>query len=238
MAFVQGAGTGSSASGTSLACTYTNAVAVGDLLVACYGWLSTSTAFAISDSLSATPWTLLTPAANSSLPYAAGIAYKVADTAGTPTVTLSGAAQTYRRLAIHEYSGVNTFDQSAGASGNSGTLSSGTVTTTQPNELIVGWLINNSGGLVAGSGFTLREDAMGEYTEDSTLATAGAIAATATGTSSQWLALVATFYEAASTTTVTVTVYGDDGSSASVPITISGSEPPSPPAPVNPPVIT
>lgn len=229
MPFVQANSVSGDASGTSLACAYHTPVAPGDLLVAAYGGHSATLGSAISDS-QGNAWRLLTPATNASIPHTSGIAYAVASAAGIPTVTFTSVAATFRKLAVHEYSGVNTLDQQSGATGNSAAFSSGAKTTTRPVEVIFGWIIGNSGVSAPGTGFTSRST-FSQLTEDMMTTAVGSYAATGSGPSAQWIALMATFYAAASGPVLSV--YGDDGSSASATISVG-----SPPVNVTPPVIS
>src|SRR2546422_849983 len=112
----------------------------------------------------------------------------------------SGASVSWE-IAIHEYSGVATtsaLDQQNGATGNSSSPSSGSVTPSVNGELIFGWTANSFGvnSYTAGTGFTQRQSDLAFYaSEDQVQGTAGAISATWAqgGSSAQWAAKVLAF---------------------------------------------
>ncbi len=120
---------------------------------------------------------------------------------GTTTVTFNFSASVSWEIAIHEYSGVATtsaLDQQNGATGNSSSPSSGSVTPSVNGELIFGWTANSFGvnSYTAGTGFTQRQSDLAFYaSEDQVQGTAGAISATWAqgGSSAQWAAKVLAF---------------------------------------------
>jgi len=73
----------------------------------------------------------------------------------TVKVTMS-SAEPYIDIRILEYRGPGTYDTSLGAIGNSATASSGTVTTTANNELLVSGTYSDAGTTGAGAGFKQR----------------------------------------------------------------------------------
>jgi len=123
--------------------------------------------------------------------------------AGANTVTLFRVASTGNiSMVIMEYSGVNTLDQSATAGPTtSNSFSSGNITTTQANELLIGYGANEtSNGLTITptNSFTLQTNASNSgnsFLIDRVVSSTGTFAAT-TGFSSSvnWAGGIATFY--------------------------------------------
>ena len=128
------------------------------------------------------------------------VAYAIAaaSTATTVTATLSASVSAFSSsCAFAEYAGMSTvqpFDVAAGGAGNAvGTDSAATapITTTGPNELIFGFVID--GSVSAGAGFTTRGTDFADLTEDQIAPTPGTYRATATPTG-DWIATVVAFH--------------------------------------------
>jgi hypothetical protein len=128
-------------------------------------------------------------------------AYGAAGTTTTNYVTVAQPTQNTLQIAIAEYSGVTSvspqLDQSTSATGTSTSANSGSATTTQANELILGFIDNaTSNGLTVTptNGFTARQTVNGNLVlMDKTVTATGSYAATATLSSSvAWFAAVAT----------------------------------------------
>lgn len=126
--------------------------------------------------------------------------------AGSFTVTCNTApAQT--TLTVMEYAGIYPaapIDAFASADGYSKIASSGSITTNGVNELLVGIVGLDGGGVsAAGAGYTLRvanRNGWPLYTEDKAAASIGSYAATATlGSSTSWRAAVIAFRAGSST---------------------------------------
>src|SRR4029077_19140087 len=104
---------------------------------------------------------------------------------GPDTVTINLSANSaWIELYLTEYSGVdqtNPIDAQAGASGNAGAVSSGSVTTTVAGDVIYGYCVGDS-TCTAGSGFTDRSSFNGNLIEDKTAGNPGSYAATASAT--------------------------------------------------------
>ena len=104
---------------------------------------------------------------------------------GSNTVTVSfDRAATYVDVRVLEYSGIDTASPllgSAGASGSGATASSGNLTTTATNVLLVGAGTTTGGFTVAGTGYTTRIITSPDLdiAEDRVVATAGTYSATA-----------------------------------------------------------
>jgi hypothetical protein len=200
LTFVQANAT-SPAGGAVVTCSFNMPIAQGSLLVAAFDYLpgDTFSPVSITDTVGST-YTIVggTIGPDTARQW---IAYALAPSAGTNTVTLTldGAPAVAYDLRIHEYTGASTtapFDTWAGTSGTTtGTdaARSPAVTTTATNELVFGFVTYNTFGS-QGSTFTLRNSYGGDITEDITAAAPGPYVATGSTVSSpSWIAIVATF---------------------------------------------
>lgn len=114
----------------------------------------------------------------------------------------SSAFTTACAAAYNGFSGTVSLDQAAGSTGTSTSLSSGNVTTTVADELLIGsgTHVNTSGAFTAGASFTIRaqysnsgDNATG-YIEDRVVSATGTYSAGATvAGNSDWAARIATF---------------------------------------------
>ena len=116
-------------------------------------------------------------------------------------VTANFAGSTgFSVLYIHEYAGLDPsapLDQISAQSGVGMAMNSGAKTTTQANELIFGYGSVDHKVSASGSGFTTRQSAGGNMSEDSIVSSTGSYAATFTqNVSSGWATLMATFVAA------------------------------------------
>jgi hypothetical protein len=148
---------------------YGSAVTSGNEL---FAWLrvgnSTQTAVTVSDNVNAGNWTLATSIVDSTNGRAIYLFYRENTGAGTPTVTASWSTVTANNdaLQVYEYSGLatsNSLDQKTSANpATSTTPSSGSITTTQASELVIGGVVLGSGTLTTVStestGFTTQEN--------------------------------------------------------------------------------
>ena len=101
---------------------------------------------------------------------------------GSNTIMVNGIT-TWADTYIHEYAGLSLaapVDQVSAASGTGKSITTGSKTTTSPNELIFGFAFDGSAISSVGPGFTLREtaDANGSY--DKVVSTTGTYSAPAT----------------------------------------------------------
>lgn len=191
-----------SASATTAVKAFTGNVAAGSLIVVAVSGSNTGTVTATSsDSINGAHLLAVGPTVHATLGtqgFRQWIFYFANSGSGACTVTVSFSATIgFRRLMILEYSGIATssaLDQTAAATGNSGTADSGAQTTTQADELIFGLGINENGDITTGSGFTGRE-AADLYTkpEDKIVSSTGSYNATFGGSSTNWIAQMATF---------------------------------------------
>src|SRR6201981_2141384 len=156
--FIQGS-SGVPNSTATVSAAYKSAQTAGELNVVGVGWDSSSiTLKSLTDSkgnsyklaVSYVDSTGITQA----IYYAPNI---VAATAGATTVTATLSASTgWPDLRILEYSGVNTLDKTASAKGTATTANSGSVNTTQGNELLFGAVYSYGTTIGPGSGYTSR----------------------------------------------------------------------------------
>src|SRR3989441_6975511 len=196
--FVQGTDT----SGTSASPSISSASTVlnHSLLVACAGWTTTTVTLNTVTSSPSNTWNSTTDVSNSGN-VRIQCYYAMNAASGTTTVTFNFSASVSWEIAMHEYSGVATtsaLDQQNGATGNSSSPSSGSVTPSVNGELIFGWTANSFGvnSYTAGTGFTQRQSDLAFYaSEDQVQGTAGAISATWAqgGSTAQWAAKVLAF---------------------------------------------
>jgi lysophospholipase L1-like esterase/PKD repeat protein len=115
-----------------------------------------------------------------------------ADTVTANFVSSAGFSVIY----IHEYSGLSTspLDQTSSQSGTGTAVTSGAKTTTQANELIFGYASVDRYVQTGGTGFSVRQTAGGNMSEDMIVSTAGTYSATFTQNGSAgWTGLMATF---------------------------------------------
>jgi fibronectin type 3 domain-containing protein len=187
---------------TTVNVTFTAAQVAGDLNVVVVGWNdSTATVSNVTDARGnlytrAVGPTVIPGVESQSIYYAKNIA-TAAVGANTVTVTFSTAAA-YPDIRILEYSGAdlnNPVDVTAANSGNSATSSSGTVTTTNPTDLLFGANIVQTITTGSGNGFTSRllTTPDGDIAEDQMVAATGSYSATAPLSSGQWVMQMVAF---------------------------------------------
>ncbi|MGC2462498.1 MAG: fibronectin type III domain-containing protein [Steroidobacteraceae bacterium] len=201
---------------TSVAVVYSSAQNAGDLNIVVVGWYpgagvsisSVTDSKGNSYSLAVGP-TVSSGNATQSIYYAKNIAAAAAG-ANTATVNFSGSVPE-ADIRILEYSGLNTtspLDVAVGASGTGTALSSGSVTTSNANDLLVGAdMVLNSFAAV-GTGYTARiiTSPNSDLVEDQAVAATGSYSATSTQTASGWWVMQLAAFRAASSgsfTTIT-----------------------------------
>lgn len=125
---------------------------------------------------------------------------------GATTVTATFAANTGIDLYVQEYSGLdktNPLDKSTGTRGNSNAPNSGSVTTTNAQDLLFGAGATMSSSMTPGSGYTARSTALGNMIEDKNVTATGMYSATTgLGATAQWVMHIVAF-KAASTADTT-----------------------------------
>jgi hypothetical protein len=215
-AYVQGNYAAPQTATTTITVPYPAAQKAGDLNVVIVGWNDSNTyPTALGDSNNNTyqlaVGTLLpgSPGFSQMIVYASNIS---AASAGGNAVTLTFNAPTpYANVEVLEYSGINTsnpFDVAVGSSGNSATSNSGSVTTTNATDLLVGANVVWTGTSGPGSGFTQRllSNPDSDIAEDRNVTTAGSYSASAPLTSAgPWIMQMAAFRAASSTSSPAAT---------------------------------
>jgi hypothetical protein len=196
VSFIQVAAATPQSSPTTVSVSYTSPQTVGDLNIVVVGWNnSTSVVQSITDSAGNAYSLAIGPTTGTSLRQS--IYYAKSIIGGPNTVSvIFNQATAYPDIRILEYRGVTTLDVTAGASGNSNVSSSGSATTTSPNELIFGantvWTLTSG----AGSGFMSRivTSPDGDIAEDRVVSAPGSYSATAPLTSAgPWVMQMVTF---------------------------------------------
>jgi len=188
---------------TTVSVPFTLAQAAGNLNVVVVGWNdSTAAVKTITDTknnvyaLAVGP-TVQTGVATQSIYYAKNIASAAAG-GNSVTVTFTTAAN-YPDIRIAEYSGLDTvspFDVGVGAVGSSATSNSGTVTTTNANDLLIGANVVQTSTPGAGTGFTSRiiTNPDSDILEDQIVTITGSYSATAPiSPSAQWIMQIVAF---------------------------------------------
>ena len=202
--YVQGAAATNDAGASAISQVFPSASAAGHLIVAAVSWDSDATV-SCSDSRG-NAYVVATTQYDSSNDQSLGICYAVNATAGANTVTANFSGEvTWRRLAIHEYSGValtNPVDVVATNVAN-GTTAANAITstaavTTSSGDLIFAAVMADSvqTSITAGTGFTQRLSVNNKdlATEDRVQPTAGSIAGTQTfGAARRYLAQMVAF---------------------------------------------
>jgi hypothetical protein len=183
--------------GASLAVEYaTQAVTAGSLLVAEVRYNNTGEI--VSDNING-DWTQAV--GNGFGGYNASIWFFQNSAPGTVTVTLSGGASGPRQMNIQEWSQIaitGALDQVNSATGAGTASSSGNVTTTALNELIIGCVTATTDITGPGAGFTADLNSPTLLAEYKIVSTTGTYAATGVQSADvDWTALVATFQAAA-----------------------------------------
>ncbi len=189
-------------SNTTVKATYTKAQAAGDLNVVVVGWNdSTARVSSVVDSagnsyaLAVGP-TVQSSTATQAIYYAQNITAAAAN-GNTVTVTFNtGAVSPDVRIA--EYSGIattNAVDVVATAQGTSGTSNSGSATTTNSNDLLVGANLVQQSTTGPGAGYTSRVITIpdSDILEDSIVTVTGSYGATASLSSGAWIMQMVAF---------------------------------------------
>jgi hypothetical protein len=194
--YVQGDLAHSTSNGTSITVTYATAQTMGDCNVIAIGWSSnTATITGVTDSVGNTYASASSPVTTSAsggwsqqIWYAPNIGTAAA---GGNVVTINFSASVGTDVRATEYSGIATsspldvIPSGGGSSATTGTsLTSGSATTTQATDLIVG-AAYVAFSASAGAGFNSRlSDSNGNLLEDEVVTSTGSYAATATQSSS------------------------------------------------------
>ncbi len=196
IAYVQGysSSQGSAATGSV---TFTGAQTAGDLNVLIVGWGGSTGPSSITDSKGNTYVLAVGPTGSEqSIYYAKNIAAAAAG-ANTVTVTFSSSVS-FLDIRVAEYSGIDTsspLDGAVGASGTAVSISSGSLTTTNANDLLVAGDYTSQTTTAAGSGYTQRLIThYSDILEDEIVTTPGSYAGTATqNATGSWIMQMAAF---------------------------------------------
>ena len=194
-AFVQ-SGNALVTSGTKDSHAFSKANTAGNLIVAYVIWDNPG-AVTMSDTRG-NSYTAATARKSWGNNWSAQVFYASGIKAGSNTVTATfGTSITsFGIVYLHEYSGlasVSPVDVGASATGSSGSMSSGAVTTTQPNDLLFAAGASDNTVTAAGTGFTKRLTGFGNLTEDRAVTTTGSYAGTATQNGTTWVMQLVAF---------------------------------------------
>lgn len=184
-------------SGTTAKLAFSSANKAGNLIVVYVMWNNTSTV-SVSDTrgnvytsaVGPTIWD--TGKSNAQIFYAKNIAAG----SNTVTATFAKAVGTFGIIYIHEYSGADAVapvDAVVAASGPSGSLNSGFLTTTNPNDLLFAGGASSRAVTAAGTGYTARSFGDGNITEDRAVSVTGSYNATAPQNGQAWVMLLTAF---------------------------------------------
>ncbi len=191
-AFVQAAAVTTSKSASTFSLPFSKATVSGDAILVGFDFAGT-TASSVSDSQGNTytqvGTQLTSPGGARSVVF---YAKNIKGGADTVTVKLS-ASSAYIELYLTEYSGVdpaNPIDAQAGSSGNSGSVSSGSATTTVAGDVIYGFCVADSSCTV-GSGFAARSTFDNNLNEDKTAGSPGGYTATGSANNGWTMQMVA-----------------------------------------------
>jgi hypothetical protein len=233
---------GSATTATTVALSFNAAVSNNGLVVGTVFWGSDSiTINGVADDNGNT-YTVIDSANSGGDSASAAVFYKEGLTNGPTTITVTFSATTpYRRVVISEYAGILTsssidvhsevfnFTPTTGANA----LASNSVTTTAAGDLVRGSFLDTSGNnntYSAGTSpnaFTLRATGTGTdlvsiIAEDFSLASAGAIAATAGQTTADdWFGFVTTFKAAAGGPSLTASNLAAGAAGLGVPVFVA-----------------
>jgi RHS repeat-associated protein len=183
-AFVQAAGDLGPQTGAVFVATPNGAQTAGDLNLVTVAWFDpTLTISSVTDTAGntyapATTATTLSDFETMQIYYAKNI---VAAANNQVAVTFSDSTSFAAEIRVLEYGGLdpqNPIDAVAVASGNALNATSGPVTTTQANDLLVVANVTNQCDVGAGTGFTARDTTGCDLVEDTIEATAGSYSAT------------------------------------------------------------
>lgn len=191
------------ASTASIAVRLPGAQTVGDLNLVVIGWTDpTVTVTSLSDTagntyvLASGP-TPMTGCGSQATYYAKNIAG-----AGSNVVTGTFSGPVWPMMRVLEYGGLDAtspFDTATDASGTGDTATTGPITTSQPNDIVVVADRMCPDAVAPTTGFTLRDQTSGDLVEDMTVATAGSVTASVSLVSSgSWIQQMVGFKAASS----------------------------------------
>ncbi|HXQ27297.1 MAG TPA: IPT/TIG domain-containing protein, partial [Candidatus Acidoferrales bacterium] len=233
LAFVQSSSADPQTSPTSLTVTYAAAQTAGNLNVVIVGWNNaTALISSVTDSkgnayvLAVGP-TVQAGVATQAIYYAKNIASAAA---GTNIVTVTfNAAASFPDIRIAEYSGVDTVnpvDVVAANQGSTSSSSSGAVTTTNANDLLVAGNVIQTLTTGAGTSFTKRviTSPDGDILEDRIVTATGSYTGTApVSPAGQWIMQMVAFRAAGGGSGPGITTLNPTSGTIGVSVTITGT---------------
>jgi uncharacterized protein (TIGR03437 family) len=189
-------------SGQTSSATFSSPTTAGNLIVVYLIWDSTGTA-SVSDSLGNTYAAAVAPTQWSNSQYSVQTFYAI-NLIGGPdavTATFATAVNSFGIIYAHEYSGVaqtTPIDVTAAAAGVSGSLNSGSATTTNNTDLLFAGGVSANVVTSPGAGYTARSTSDGNITEDQIVSATGSYNATASNSSGAWAMQMVAFKAAVS----------------------------------------
>ncbi|HTJ39023.1 MAG TPA: PKD domain-containing protein [Dactylosporangium sp.] len=192
-AFVQVAGVTPPTPQSSVSVPFTDDETAGNTNILAIGWTDTTASIAsVSDSAGNTYQAAIATYRGAGMSQAVYYATGIAAGADTVTVTFDQPAS-YVDLRVSEYSGVSGFDAGASGSGATGDGDSGTVATTNADDLLFAAGMSGGAYSAAGTGYTSRIiTGNGDITQDRAVAATGSYSATATNVG-PWIMQLAAF---------------------------------------------
>jgi fibronectin type 3 domain-containing protein len=201
IAFVQSKNNSpNNASLTTLSATFANAQTAGNFNVVAIAWGPNSVSISSLTDTKGNTYTLAVGPTTSTAGGTSVIYYAKNIAAGTNTVTVTfNGATGFPDIRIAEYGGISTtapLDVTAAATGSGTTSDSGSATTTNANDLLVGANCVSTGTTAAGTGYSQREISGwdGNILEDRIVTAVGSYNATAPiSPSGNWIMQMAAF---------------------------------------------
>ena len=177
-------------SGRSCPVTFPSSTTAGNLIVVYLTWDNAGSAF-VSDSHGHAYRSAVGPTRWNGGRYSAQIFYTDVRRGGviTVTATFATAVTSFGIVYAHEYSGLLSaapVDVTAAASGTSGSLNSGSATSTNDIDLIFAGGVSARHLTSPGAGYTARATSYGSLTEDKTVFVKGSYDATANNSGGAW----------------------------------------------------
>jgi glucose/arabinose dehydrogenase/PKD repeat protein len=183
-------------SGTTNGVAFNSANTAGNLIVVYAIWSNTGSA-TVSDSRGNTYATAAARTTWSGTSSAQVFyARNVAAGANTVTVTHATAVNSYSAVYIHEYSGidkVNPVDVTRSVSGTGSAMNSGSLTTTNAEDLLFAAAASSASITAGASGYTTRSSAFGNRTQDRRVTATGSYNATGTQNGAAWVMQLVAF---------------------------------------------
>jgi hypothetical protein len=195
IAFVQVAAATPQSPQSTVSVTYPAAQTLGDLNIVVVGWSdTTSSVTGVTDSQGNSYSLAIGPTRGTTHSQSLYYASNIKAGSNTVKVTFNQAA-TFPDIRVLEYTGVNTLDVTAAATGSGTTSNSGSATTTTANELIFAANDVAQVTTAAGTNFTSRiiTSPDGDIAEDRIVSATGSYSATAALTGGTWVMQMAAF---------------------------------------------